>query len=125
VSRLRWSLVVLLVASTALFAVGVSLERTQPEAHAESSAAQTAEPGGHEEEGEAAEGGEDGEAHSETTAGETPPEEERVLGADPESTPLLVLAVLAGLASAPLTASRLGRLRSVRSSTSSTSPTRA
>ena len=38
------------------------------------------------------------EAHSATTAGETPAEEERVLGVDLESTPLIVLAVLAGLA---------------------------
>ena len=52
-------------------------------------------------------------AHAETTAGETHAEEERVLGVDLESTPLIVLAVLAGLALAALTATRLGRLRGV------------
>jgi hypothetical protein len=111
VSRLRCTLVALLVASTALFAVGVSAERSEPETHAESSAAQTAETGGHEEEREAAEAGKEGEAHSATTAGETPAGEERVLGVDLESTPLIVLAVLSGLALAALTATRLGRLR--------------
>ena len=110
-SRLRWTLVALLVASTVLFAIGVSAERAEraeSDTHAEPSAAQTSETGGQEEGGEAA--GE-GEAHSETAAGETHAEEERVRGVDLESTPLIVLAVFAGLALAVLTATRFGRLR--------------
>lgn len=95
-SRLRWTLVALLVASTALFAVGVIAERSDADTHVESAATTT-------EEGEA-----DG-AHAE--AGESSAsEDERVLGVDLESTPLVVLAVLAGLGLAALAASRVGRL---------------
>ena len=106
-SALRWTLVALLVASTALLAVGVSIERPEADTHVEPAAAQSeaAEPeGAHEEEGEAA---------SEPVPGETGSEDERVLGVDLESTPLIVLAVLAGLGLAALAASHFGRLRGV------------
>jgi hypothetical protein len=101
VSRLRWTLVALLVASTALFAVGVTAERSESDTHVESTSAQAQETGA-EPEG----------AHDETGAGETDSEDERVLGIDLESTPLIVLAVLAGLGLAALTATQLGRRRS-------------
>jgi hypothetical protein len=110
-SRLRWTLVALLVAATALFVVGVSAERSERDTHVEPAGARAAETAGaHAEGGEAGEA-QAGEAHSETPAGKKPPEDERVLGVDLESTPLIVLAVLAGLALAALTATRFGRLR--------------
>jgi len=65
VSALRLTLVALLVASTALFAVGVSIERSERDTHDEAAAAQreAGEPeGAHDEEGE---------AQSEPPAGET------------------------------------------------------
>jgi hypothetical protein len=107
VSALRWRLVALLVGSTALLAVGVSIERSQADTHVEPAAAQSEadEPeGAHEEEGE---------AQSEPAAGETESEGERMLGVDLESTPLIVLVVLAGLGLAALAATRFGRLRGV------------
>jgi hypothetical protein len=116
-SPLRWTLVGLLVASTALFAVGVIAERSRTDTHTEPAAAHAAETGG--ESGESAgahsEGGESsattsGEAgHVESTTGHA--EGERLLGVDVESTPLVVLAVLAGLALAALAASRIGLAR--------------
>ena len=114
-SRLRWTLVALLVASTALFAVGVSAERSDSDTHVEPATARHtesgAEPGSaHDETGETGEANA-GEAHSEPAAGETDSEDERVLGVDLESAPLIVLAVLAGLTLAMLTATRFGRLR--------------
>jgi hypothetical protein len=113
VSRLRWTLVVLLVASTALFAVGVSAERSDSDAHVEPATAQH-EQSGAESEGANDESGEAGEAetaHSESAAGATDSEDERVLGVDLESTPLIVLAVLTGLGLAALSATGFGRLR--------------
>jgi hypothetical protein len=114
VSRLRRTLVALLVASTALFAVGVIAERSHTDTHVESVSAQAETTGGaagapegvHEESGEPG-AGEEGRAESATHAngGET------VLGVDVEYTPLAVLAVLAGLALAALAATRFGRLR--------------
>ena len=108
-SRLRWTLVALLAVSTVLFAVGVAAERSDADTHAPE-AAQTAA-------GEAAETREEAgeaefdEGHAEPASGETRSEDERVLGIDLESTPLVVLAVLAGLGLAALTATRFGRLR--------------
>jgi hypothetical protein len=100
-SRLRWTLVALLVAATALFVVGVSAERSERDTHVEPAGARDAETGA-----------EPASAHAEAgEAGETPPEDERVLGVDPESRPLVVLAVIGGLALAALTATRFGRLR--------------
>ena len=106
-SALRWTLVALLVASTALFAVGVSIEGSEADTHAEPAAAQNeaVEPeGAH---------GEEGEVHSEPATGEAESEGERLLGVDLESTPLIVLAGLAGLGLAALAATRFGRLRGV------------
>ena len=113
-SRLRWTLVALLAVSTVLFAVGVDAERSDADTHARE-AAQTEAAGGeaaesHEEAGEAGEG-ESEEGHAEPASGEASSEDERVLGIDLESTPLVVLAVLAGLGLAALTATRFGRLR--------------
>ncbi len=115
-SRLRWTLVALLAVSTVLFAVGVIAERSDADTHTPE-AAQTEAAGG-----EAAETHEDGEAgeareaeseggDAEPASGEASSEDERVLGIDLESTPLVVLAVLAGLGLAALTATRFGRLR--------------
>jgi hypothetical protein len=56
---------------------------------------------------------EEGEAQSEPATAETESEGERVLGVDLESTPLIVLAVLAGLGLAALAATRFGRERRV------------
>jgi len=115
VSRLRWTLVALLVASTALFVVGVSAERSERDTHVERATAQAPETGSepedaHDESGEADEA-RAGEAHSETAAGEKHAEGERVLGVDLESTPLIGLAILAGLTLAALTATRFGQAR--------------
>jgi hypothetical protein len=110
-SRLQRTLVALLTVSTVLFAVGVIAERSDADSHAEPAAQieQSGEPAGtedaHDESAEAAAG-------AETAAGE-PDEDERLLGVDLESTPLIVLAVLAGLGLAVLTASRLGHARGV------------
>jgi hypothetical protein len=116
-SPLRWTLVALLVASTALFAVGVIAERSSSDKHTEPAAAHAAETGG--------ESGEPAGAHGEGGASEATPsgeaghvesrtehaETERLLGVDVESTPLVVLAVLAGLALAALAAGRFGLAR--------------
>ena len=110
-SRLRWTLVALLAASTVLFAVGIAAERSNADTHSpeaaqtEAAAGEAAET--HDEAGEA----ESEEGHAEPAAGETSSEDERLLGIDLESAPLVVLAVLAGLGLAALTATRFGRLR--------------
>lgn len=110
-SPLRWMLVALLVASTALFAVGVIAERSSSDTQTEPAAAHAAETGSESEgahnesgESEATTSGEAGHAES----GPEDAESERLLGVDVESTPLVVLAVLAGLALAALAASRIG-----------------
>jgi hypothetical protein len=94
VSPLRWILVALLVASTALFAVGVIAERSDAgepaTVHSESA---------------------DEGAHADkNAAGDS---REVVLGVDVESTPLVVVAVIVGLALAVLAATRLGELAGV------------
>jgi hypothetical protein len=91
-------LIALLLASTAAFLIGVVAERSTGDKHDEPTAVVR----------EEAEG-----AHSEAAEGdEAAPEEHhaeaRLLGIDPESTPLLVVAVAAGLGLAALTASRVG-----------------
>lgn len=116
-SPLRWTLVALLVASTALFAVGVIAERSSTDTHTEPAAAHAAETGG--ESGEAAGAHSEGGGSEATTSGKTGhaesatehAERERLLGVDVESTPLVVLAVLGGLALAALAASRVGLRR--------------
>jgi hypothetical protein len=102
---------VLLVASTALFAVGVIAERSDTDTHVESAATTT-------------EGGEAEGAHA-RPASRAPPRRKATRSPRParrtprtngssastlESTPLVVLALLAGLGLAVLAASRVGRL---------------
>jgi hypothetical protein len=116
-SPLRWTLVALLVASTALFAVGVIAERSSSDTHTEPSAAHASETG--DERGEPAGAHGEGGASEATASGDAGhvksaterPEGERLLGVDVESTPLVVLAVLAGLALAALAASLIGLRR--------------
>jgi hypothetical protein len=117
VSPLRWTLIALLVASTALFAIGAIAERSSRDTHTEPAAAHAAETGG--ESGEPAGAHSEGGASEATASGEAShgesgtehAESERLLGVDAESTPLVVLAVLAGLALAALAASRIGLRR--------------
>jgi uncharacterized membrane protein AbrB (regulator of aidB expression) len=87
-SGLHRTLVALLVVSTGLFAIGAVAERSHG---AQSRAAEARE------------------AHPEDVASDVD-ERETVLGVDPESTALVVLAVLAGLGLAALTLTRFGRL---------------
>lgn len=87
----RLLLVLLLVASTALFVVGVSIEKSSGETRDEPSAA-AAEQGGGEESGEA------GESQAEASAAEESEEDETLLGIDLEATPLVALAAAASLA---------------------------
>ena len=92
--RLRVVLIALLVAATAAFVVGVSIERAQGEAHAESAATVEGEAGeageaGHEEGaegGEAATPAESGGSHGDEEGAET------FLGIDYEAVPFIVLA---------------------------------
>jgi hypothetical protein len=112
-SRLRFALVAVLVASTAVFAVGVIAERSQADRHAEPAGAQTrhsgesaAEPAGAHREG----GGETAGAHEPQTGTADEHAGEKLLGVDIESTPMIVLAVLAGLGLAALAATQAGRL---------------
>jgi hypothetical protein len=101
-NRLRWSLVALLVASTALFAVGVIAERSDAGERTEPPTVHTQEGGESVDEPEGAHSDEGGTraVHAET--------DETLLGIDVESTPLVVLAVLVGLALAALAATRFG-----------------
>ena len=89
----RFLLAGLLSAATLLFAVGVTLERSTGE-----------KPGTPAATVEASEG-----EHAEEEAEVTHTEGERLLGVDAESTPLVVLAVLAGLALSVAAASELRR----------------
>jgi hypothetical protein len=113
-SPLRWTLVALLVASTALFAIGVIAERSSSDTHSEPAAShasdtggESGEPGGAHSQGGASEATESGEAgHAES--GSEHADSERLLGVDVESTRLVVVAVLTGLALAALAACRIG-----------------
>lgn len=96
-SGLRLALVALLAASTALFAAGVLAERAQTDGHAEPASVHARESGEAAGTGE----GQPSSAHG--------GEHETVLGIDIESTPLIVLAAIAGLALAALVAAPLGR----------------
>jgi hypothetical protein len=98
--RLRVVLVALLVVATAAFVVGVSIERSQGEAHAEPA---TTVEGGVGESGEAGheEGAENGEAvPAEESPGAHADEEnaEKFLGIDYEAVPFIVLAAAFSLA---------------------------
>jgi hypothetical protein len=108
---LRWTLVALLVASTALFAIGVIAERSDADEHAEPASAQVGESSeASESEGAREEGaGEGEEGHTEGATAESE-EDEALLGVDLESTPLVVLAVVVGLGLAALAGTRLGQL---------------
>jgi hypothetical protein len=112
-SHLRWALVALLVLSTALFAIGVIAERSNADTPTESARAQVSESSeAAGEDAHEAGAAESEEGHTdEGTAGETHSDEDEALfGIELESTPFLVLAVIAGLALAGLTATRLGQL---------------
>ena len=96
-STLRLTLVALLVVSTALFAAGAITERSRTGEHTEPATAQAHE------------------SEARETVAERPPgpadsgERESLLGVDVESTPLILLAVIAGLALVALVAAPLGR----------------
>ena len=114
-SRLRLTLVALLAVSTVLFAIGVIAERSDSDTHAEPEAAahvdeSSEHEGAHDEadESSASASVEQGRGES---GSESESDDERLLGVDLESMPLLVLAVLAGLGLAVLAAGRIGRLR--------------
>jgi hypothetical protein len=116
----RMLLVLLLVAATALFVVGVSVEKSSGDTHDESSAAATeqgsgaqtgdehaggsgeaAESGEERESGEPGEAGVAGEAgggHAEPAAGEASGEDETLLGIDLEATGFVALAAAVSLA---------------------------
>jgi hypothetical protein len=92
----RLLLAALMAAATALFVIGVSVERAQPDQHAGERAEQPRETG----ESHAETSGEAEETHDATGAGESghdTHEEPRILGINPESTPLVVLATLGSL----------------------------
>ena len=95
ISRTRWLLAALLVASTALFAVGVSMERSREDTHAEVRSASEASEPGHADESEASESAEG----------------ERIAGVDVESDALLAVAVAVGLALAAAMLTRAGEAR--------------
>jgi hypothetical protein len=112
VSLLRSTLIALLLASTALFAVGVIAERSNADEHSEPASSHVgesgepaSEPAGAHEEGNGSSADEAG--HAEGTADETHTEtNEAVLGVNIESTPLIVLAVIFGLGLAAVAATR-------------------
>jgi Flp pilus assembly protein TadB len=114
-SRLRWTLVALLIASTALFAVGVIAERSDADEHAKAENAEVRADGeetphAENEAASDAEGlHEEGEAPG-SKATHADEEDEALLGIDLESTPLVVIAVIAGLGLAALAATGIGRL---------------
>jgi hypothetical protein len=97
-----------------LFAVGVIAEPSSTDKHSEPASAHVGEsgenvgePAGAHEAGEGSSAGEEG--HAETVAGDTDTEtNEAVLGVNIESTPLIVLAVIAGLGLAAVAATRPG-----------------
>ncbi len=108
----RFLLPALLAAATLLFAVGVIAERSTADDHTEPAVSAASSEAG--EAGHAEEQGEEGEvepAGARTESAEERNEEERLLGVDIESAPLIVLAVLAGLALSAAAASDLRRRR--------------
>jgi hypothetical protein len=91
----RLVLAALIVAATGLFVIGVAVERSQPERdaaqHVESSAAESETHG----ESTTSEGSE---AHATTReSGSDQQREARLLGVNPESTPLVILAMIGSL----------------------------
>jgi hypothetical protein len=89
----RLLLAALMTAATALFVIGVSVERAQPDQHAGERAEQPRETG----ESHAETGGEAEEARGSTVTRDSHEEEPCILGIDPESTPLVVLATVGSL----------------------------
>lgn len=104
-SPLRRTFIALLAAATVLFAIGVIAERSAGETHTESATAHSTEAA------EAGAGEPAQAAHDEEAEGAAEVRNEQVLGIDVESTPLFVLAALAGLGLTAAAASRWGRLR--------------
>ena len=108
-SGLRLALVALLVVSTALFATGVIAERPHTDEHAKPASGRARESGESAAEPEGAPHGDDETADAGEASAAHSDERETVLGVDIESTPLIVLAVIAGLGLALLVAAQLGR----------------
>jgi hypothetical protein len=126
---LRLTLIALLLVSTTTFLVGVLAERSSDDEHHEPAAvvhdkaegthneAAEASEAGDAEANEAAEGSEAEHAEAADRGEVAPGEagehhaEARLLGIDPESTPLLVIAVVAGMGLTALAASRMGTSR--------------
>jgi hypothetical protein len=105
ISQARWLLAALLVASTALFAVGVSLERSRADTHAEVRSSSEVSGGRHA--GESDEASETAESGDAGKAGESS-EGERIAGVDSESDGLLAIAIAVGLALAAAMLTRAG-----------------
>jgi hypothetical protein len=92
----RFLLATLIAIATAMFIVGVTIERSQPDQHADAPVEQSHGTG----ESHTEQGGEGEETHAATHAAESPHEthaEPRLLGINPESTPLVVLASIGSL----------------------------
>ena len=105
----RFVLAGLLATATLLFAVGVSAERSAADEHAKPAVRAEAGASGHAEEGGEARVTAPTDGGSQARPAAEP--EERVFSVDVESTPLILLAVLAGLALSAAAASDLGRRR--------------
>jgi hypothetical protein len=93
----RFLLATLITIATVMFIVGVIIERSQPDQHAGEPVAQ---PHGTSESHTEQSGGEGEESHAATLSGESrheTHEEPRLLGINPESTPLVVLASIGSL----------------------------
>jgi Flp pilus assembly protein TadB len=104
----RFSLAALLAVATLLFAIGVIAERSSADEQVEPTASAESGEAAHAAEGEGAHAAE--EAPS-TEGGASESSGEELAGIDFESTPLIVLAVLAGLALTAVAATALGRRR--------------
>lgn len=103
-TRVRWLVGALLIAAAALFAIGVGTEEDshdEPATSAQSSEQDEATEAG--EQNEAIEEGETSEATEGGEEGEESESDERVLGVDVESTPLVVLAIVISIALAAAT----------------------
>jgi hypothetical protein len=100
VSRLRRALVALLVTSTAVFAVAVRAEHAE-QGREVRAANGDVEPGGNRGEAAGTHSERETESHSEGGAAETHEDDERLLGLDAESTPLIALAIVGESPSQP------------------------
>ena len=94
-SRLRISVAVLLVAASAVFAIGVVVERSQPDQHEESTQQHTDEPGAAPEGSQEREAQERRERSEITEADEENPEE--LFGVNTESVGLVIAAIAVSL----------------------------